>query len=294
MYVGSLFVSPDGANLFAQADNYVYRSSNDGTTWVKTGLIFTAVSSFVSTFNGTNLFAGSPGSGVFLSTSNGTSWTAVNSGLMNTNVSSLAVSGINLLAGTNGGGIFLSTNSGTSWSAINAGLTNTKVKCLAVSGLNLFAGTTDGGVFLSTNNGANWTPVNAGLMKIDVNAIAVFGTNLFIGNDGGGVWRRALSEMLTSVHHPLSELPTQFNLKQNYPNPFNPTTKIGFSVPVKSFVSLRIYDPLGRVVAEPVNAYLTPGNYETQFDGEGFGSGIYFYSLQAGSFVQTRRLLLLR
>jgi len=96
--------------------------------------------------NGTNLFAGSIGGGVFLSTNNGTSWTAVNTGLTNTDVFALAVSGTNLFAGT-AGGVFLSTNNGTSWTVVNTGLTNTYVLAFAVSGTNLFAGTLGRGVW---------------------------------------------------------------------------------------------------------------------------------------------------
>ena len=139
--------------------------------------------------SGTNLFAGTPGGGVFLSTNNGTSWSPVSSGLTNTNVLALAVSGTNLFAGTYGGGVFLSTNYGTSWTAVNTGLTNTYVSALAVSGTNLFAGTSGGGVFLSTNNGTSWTPGNSGLINNDVRCLAVSDTNVFAGTVGGGVFR---------------------------------------------------------------------------------------------------------
>ena len=157
--------------------------------------------------NGSNLFAGTDGGGVFLSTNNGTSWTAVNAGLpTNTSVYALAVNGSNLFAGTFRGGVFLSTNNGTSWTAVNTGLTNLNVSSLAVNGLNLFAGTIyyeDGGeddhggvdeerdidegrgVFLSTNNGASWTPVNTGLTNTRIRALVVNGLNLFAGTGGG-------------------------------------------------------------------------------------------------------------
>ena len=94
---------------------------------------------------GSNLFAGSDSSGVYLSINNGTSWTAVNTGLMNTYVSSLAVSGTNLFAGVGGSASFLSTNNGTSWAVASTGLSS-GISVLAASGTNLFAG--------SSNNGA--------------------------------------------------------------------------------------------------------------------------------------------
>ena len=244
--------------------------------------------------SGTNLFAGTDRGGLFLSTNNGTSWTAASTGLTNTDVQALAVSGTNLFAGTSGGGVFLSTNNGTSWTAANTGLTNTDVQALAVSGTNFFAGTDGGGVFLSTNNGTSWTAVNTGLTYTDVLSLAVSGTNLFAGTSGGGVWRRPLSEMVTSVQRLSTNLPTHFSLEQNYPNPFNPATTISFSLPSKSFVSLKVFDALGREVATLLSEELPAGTYSQQWNAASLPSGVYFYRLQSGSFIETKKLVLLR
>jgi hypothetical protein len=91
-----------------------------------------------------------------------------------------------------------------------------------------------------------------------------------------------------------STLPKEFILLQNYPNPFNPSTRIGFSVPRTGYVSLKVFDLLGREVATLVNEQLGPGDYERIFNAEGLTSGVYFYRLQTDRFVQTRKLLLLR
>ncbi len=96
--------------------------------------------------------------------------------------------------------------------------------------------------------------------------------------------------------------PSTFYLSQNYPNPFNPSTKINFSIPTTSFAMLKVFDILGKEVATLVNEELKPGSYETTFDGKDLSSGVYFYRLrarqtdggQAGSFVQTKKLVLLR
>ena len=96
-------------------------------------------------------------------------------------------------------------------------------------------------------------------------------------------------------------VPPGFSLAQNYPNPFNPGTNIGYTVgavssqrAADSWVRLVVYDLLGREVAVLVDGKKQPGSYEVQFDGSGLSSGVYFYRLQAGDFVQTRRLLLLK
>ncbi len=173
-----------GTNLFAGTDGSGVFLSTNNGT-SWTATGLTNTVVWSFAVSGTNLFAGTYG-GVFLSTNNGTSWTAVNTGLpTNANVyGGFAVSGSNLFAGTYPGGVFLSTNNGTSWRGVNTGLTNTYVDALLVSGSNLFAGT-DGGVFLSTNNGTSWTAVNTGLTNTYVNTLAVSGSNLFTGTNYG-------------------------------------------------------------------------------------------------------------
>jgi len=90
-------------------------------------------------------------------------------------------------------------------------------------------------------------------------------------------------------------------LGQNYPNPFNPTTTIRFfvrgadgQIPTTSFVTLKVFDMLGREVTTLVNEEMKPGSYQRTFDGSRLASGVYLYRLQAGTFVQTKKLLLLR
>jgi len=100
---------------------------------------------------------------------------------------------------------------------------------------------------------------------------------------------------------PISSLvPDKFNLYQNYPNPFNPSTKIKFSVPLNKggdrglSVTLAIYDLLGREVAVLVNEQLVPGTYEVQWNASNNTSGVYFYRLMAGSFIETKKMLLIK
>ena len=90
------------------------------------------------------------------------------------------------------------------------------------------------------------------------------------------------------------ESPQAFHLDQNYPNPFNPSTNIAFQIPSTGLVSLKVHDLLGREVATLINEELQPGSYKATFDGKGLSSGIYFYTLRAGHFLETRRLVLLK
>ncbi|MEJ2617381.1 MAG: T9SS type A sorting domain-containing protein [Ignavibacteriaceae bacterium] len=111
-----------------------------------------------------------------------------------------------------------------------------------------------------------------------------------------------------SVDDNFTELPTSFQLFQNYPNPFNPTTKIRFTIPAspvdptpyqgvknrENYVTLKVYDILGREVAVLVNEKKSPGTYEVEFAARNLASGVYLYRLNAGNFSVTKKLILLK
>jgi hypothetical protein len=88
--------------------------------------------------------------------------------------------------------------------------------------------------------------------------------------------------------------PVEFNLSQNYPNPFNPNTMIEYSIPQNSFVSLKVYNSIGQEVATLVNSEANAGRYSATFDAARYSSGVYFYTLTAGSFTQTHKMVLMK
>ena len=89
-------------------------------------------------------------------------------------------------------------------------------------------------------------------------------------------------------------MPTCYELDQNYPNPFNTSTTIRYGIPNRAQVTLTIVNILGQQVAQLVNGGMQAGYHQVQFDGSGLSSGVYFYRLQAGEFMQTKRLVLLK
>ncbi|MAO65998.1 MAG: hypothetical protein CL666_13470 [Balneola sp.] len=91
-----------------------------------------------------------------------------------------------------------------------------------------------------------------------------------------------------------TELPTEFSLSQNYPNPFNPSTSIRFGIPSTSHVKLSVYNVLGQLVKVLENDIKKPGYHSVHFDGENLSSGIYLYRLEVGSFVNTKKMLLMK
>jgi predicted GH43/DUF377 family glycosyl hydrolase len=108
-------------------------------------------------------------------------------------------------------------------------------------------------------------------------AIALFDTSFFTG----------IKDLNTNF-------PKYYVLQQNYPNPFNPTTTIGFSIPKTEFVTLKIYNLLGQEVATLVSDKLNQGNYSYQFDGRNLASGVYYYQLVTGNYMEVKKMVLLR
>ena len=151
-------------------------------------------------------------------------------------------------------------------------------------------------ILRTTDGGVTWTvqyskpgPLLLAVSFSDANTGTAVGESGMIlrTTNGGLTW-------VSGGQSRPSGKPDRFELGQNYPNPFNPTTVISYQLPVASDVRLAVFDLLGREVATLVNEKKEPGSYTVTFNGSGLSSGVYFYSLQSGSYIQTRVLLLLR
>jgi hypothetical protein len=140
---------------------------------------------------------------------------------------------------------------------------------------------------ITTIDSAGWVAGNCNL-------------NVFIYKDGPTLNSAVIDQATKqSVTNPLgvstpSGVPDKFKLEQNYPNPFNPVTNIKFSIPEEGFTSLKIYDITGRVAATMINGNMRPGNYNAEFDGSNYSSGIYFYTLTTKSTSETKKMLLVK
>ncbi|MBE0551538.1 MAG: T9SS type A sorting domain-containing protein [Ignavibacterium sp.] len=119
---------------------------------------------------------------------------------------------------------------------------------------------------------------------------------VFVGIENGKIYKS--NDILTNIEEDITAA-NSFMLFQNYPNPFNPSTIISYQLPVSGEVTLKVYDVLGREVETLVNEYRNTGNYEVEFNVAqeslpAIASGIYFYQLKAGEYVQTKKMILLR
>ena len=126
-----------------------------------------------------------------------------------------------------------------------------------------------------------------GTNKVRFVAKSAFGNNLYIDDVTSG--------LVTGINNsPITLSPERYELSQNYPNPFNPSTKINFSIPKQSFVSLKIYDMLGKEVSQLVSEIKTAGVYSIDFNALNLSSGTYFYQLKAGDFSDIKRMMLIK
>lgn len=289
----TVFVGTEGAGLF--------RTKNYGPSFwesLQVGFISTPVNCLV--FDGATIYAGT-GTGVYSSANEGLSWTTLNEGLTDLGIMALTFKGADLFAGTGGKGVFRSTDYGANWTPANKGMEDLMVMSFAVKGESLFAGTWNGGVLHSTDNGANWITISHSSIfdtwvKIPqvIHGLVVDNTYLYAGDRRTGVWRRPLSELITSVPLPSGDVNSGYTLEQNFPNPFHTSTKIRFSVPCRTHVVLKVFDQSGREVTVLVNKDFNPGTYGESFDGKHLSNGIYYYQMQAGEFIRTRKIVLLR
>jgi hypothetical protein len=290
-----------GANLFAGSPGGVVLSTDGGSSWipVNAGLTTLNVLSMVAT--DTRLFAGTD-SGMFVSTNNGAKWTAVGGGLPQASFLKIVISGTNVFAASSDS-VYLSTNNGASWLQVSSGLVHGVISSLVTYGANLFVGSQSWsirgssgpgrGVAVTTDEGMSWTTVNDGLSDTSVTSLVVSGAYIVAGT-GSGDWRRPLIQMITSAPTSSVTMPGVFSLDQNYPNPFNPSTTIRYELPHKTAVQLSVFNTLGQQVAQLVNGELEAGDHEVKFDASGLSSGVYFYRLQAGNFVEIHKLLLMK
>ena len=234
--------------------------------------------------------ASTPSGQVYLSPGGWTEW--VHKGNVGEQVRSMSSSdsGIIFAAGPNG--VYRSTDKGMSWKQMNAGITDTDlVSSTAVKGGGIFVGSFNtGDIYESTNQGMSWTIFAT--LGYPVRSLFIDQDNYLYASSAARIFKS--SSAVTSVSQNAQTMPRSFSLYQNFPNPFNPSTVISYQLPVNSVVTLKVYDILGRLVSTLVEDRQTAGNHSVTFNAGNLSSGVYFYRLSAGSFVQTKKLTLLK
>jgi photosystem II stability/assembly factor-like uncharacterized protein len=192
-------------------------------------------------------------------------------------------------------GIILhTTNGGSTWTGQSSGtLSSFNDVCFVDTHTGTVVGPA-GVILRTTNAGETWTSQSSGTTN------PLFSVSFTDADNGTAVGRAGTILRTTNGgavfvdEDPEAFAPDGFVLDQNYPNPFNPTTKIQFTMVNRQSTIVKVYDVLGRDIATLVNEVREPGTYTVQWDASGTASGVYFCRLEAGPFVATRKLLLMR
>ncbi len=158
-------------------------------------------------------------------------------------------------------------------------------------------------LYKTINGGINWTLIlNLGEGKLNTAFFTSANTGYLVGNDGIIMKTTNGGSNLVGASNIILHNPDKFILEQNYPNPFNPVTLLKFVIPISGFVSLKVYDVLGKEIKTLVNENRPSGNYKIEFDGSNLSSGVYFYRLEVSKpsppgqsdFVQTKRMVMIK
>ena len=186
------------------------------------------------------------------------------------------------------GQILISTDNGSSWTPLEGMYTNPGTGSFQPNGEPLYDGTQ-----------LNWVKESIDLgsyLNQQIKLRFVLKSDGYVSEDGWYVddINIIAYEFVPSLGEPLTEVVSEYSLEQNYPNPFNPTTEIEFRIPEARHITLKLFDVLGNEVAVLINEQKTSGIYKVTFNASNLPSGVYFYTLQTGSFVSTKKMILLK
>ena len=280
--------------IFADSDELLIHSSDDGDTWeIDTSFGFGIVA---LTGNDTALFASKYQDSLYRSFDSGLTWHSVENGLPNNTKWNIVA--INDTIFINTGLVYRSTNNGDTWENVNYGLPNgVGLSGIYLEDKYLFAATYDNRIFMTTIYNMNWVDISSGLsITGNANITDITKTERYIFASGNtGIWRRPLSQVVSVDNlEPTNLLQSKFILGQNYPNPFNPFTKIKYSIPNADLIQIKVFDMLGNEIKTLLKEYKQPGTFEIEFNASNLPSGIYFYRIICDRFIETKKMLLLK
>ena len=271
---------------------FMYRTTNAGNNWVNVdpGIGLTTIYSLC--IGGGNIYGGCESGKIIKSTNNGLNWTNYQTP-GSFGFYGLYFSDANTgYAVDNTGKVFMTSNGGVNWNQISVH-TGTKY-AITTNGTDMFMCGVQGKILKSTNNGVNWIVQNTSATVSFSGLQFVNTTTGFAVGENGSVYKTTNGGEPIGINIISNEIPEKYTLSQNYPNPFNPTTNIEFSIPKNEFVSLKIYDEIGREIAVLVNENLKAGTYKIDFNASGLNSGLFFYKIQTATYTETRKMILVK
>jgi photosystem II stability/assembly factor-like uncharacterized protein len=283
-----------GDSLILGTNNGILISPDNGQNWSRPSSALQGESIQYIYTEGSTIIV-STDWGIYRSTDRGGSWIPIEMSIMypHLNVYQIVRSGPYLYAPVPGYyGIYRSSDNGATWNY--SGFQSEEVYTAAAIDSILFIGTQNNGALISSDYGTNWYTMNNGLDALLVFRLCLHRGFLFAAPGARGAQSFPLNLLgITSVWKDRN-MPIRTELQQNYPNPFNASTKISFSIHSANYVSLKIFNILGEEVATIVDQWKSAGSYSMDWIATRFPSGVYFYRLQVGNILQTKKLLLLK
>ena len=295
-YIFSESIFDAGNGLVTGCHTGIYRSTDGAESWSLAYSSGTHVNAKNMTFHSGKLYAARETNNTpngFVSADSGRTWSNLTQ-LTFPSITFFSEPGM-LWAGTIHGA-WLSTNNGANWISRSNGLSLDPYNSSFIRINNILISSLEAGgsgMFKTTDNGLNWTPFEEGLPFLTaINEIVLFGNDLLAATSGG-IYKRPVSN-LTSIQNNSGSPVAGYRLNQNYPNPFNPETKINFILPESNFTDITIYDAGGKEIQKIVNRYIEAGNHEIILNSTGMSSGIYFYRMISGEFIDTKRMVVVK
>jgi photosystem II stability/assembly factor-like uncharacterized protein len=307
----SLFIANnDRINGYSQCS--VQRSVDNGSTWTTLSMPATSsINSFVDikAFNNSIFIVKiSSTKGiypqyytVYKSTNNGDTWSDVFNITNNFNtlhpehLVSLDASPDGTLLLSSDLAVYRSTNNGGNWVKTDSLTEHAGFTTFCFVKAEIVFAWNQNGIYKSTDNGNSWKRIDAYFATSTL--AADLDGNLYAGTTEGKINKRAeyaIATPVTELPDNTKVVPDNYYLAQNYPNPFNPATTIKYAIKQTGFVTIKVFDMLGREIVTLINEVKSPGNYETEFNAVNLPSGIYLYKIQAGYFVQTKKMILIK
>ncbi|MBI5402845.1 MAG: T9SS type A sorting domain-containing protein [Ignavibacteriae bacterium] len=242
-------------------------------------------------------FGVSGGSKLMYSSNMGTNWVTQTTPIGATGCICFVSPTKGMAAGTsNHPGLILTTNSGTNWVVVTNPYSGYNIAGICYMNSAWFIANgfqSPCGISISSNDGATWTTSYTSPVSLSCMSKSRSGSTIWAVGANGGISRYGTP--IIGINSNSTELPSDFALKQNYPNPFNPTTNIKYQVANNKFITLKVFDILGKEVAVLVNQKRNAGEYEVIFDGENLSSGMYYYVLYAdGKKIDTKKMLMVK
>lgn len=286
-----------GGTIFVSTkDHGLGKSTDNGETWspASSSVPENNIGAFVVTNNGALLIGVKGSNGLYRSTDDGATWSLTNFPLSYRVYSFTVASNNYIFAGTGEylDGIYRSTDDGATWQKLNGASTSFEYKTNGIYTTDgkLLLGVYNSGIYGSTDLGNSWQFFNDGLQSLIGFFFAQAPNGIVYATTGAGVYKNTGT---TDVNESEISL-NNFALHQNYPNPFNPATTIQYIVPKLSSVLLKICDVLGNEVAVLVDEEQPSGFYKVDFNASHLSSGVYFYTLLAGNYFQTKKMILIQ